>query len=233
MSGSAATTNPTVILLAGGQGTRLRTVDASRPKPMVLVRGKPFLHWLVEHLRRQGFCDYILSTGHMADVIEGYRWSSEIAHTTFRVHREISPLGTGGATQGIFRAFPGLKSAWVVNGDTLLSEALPAPPAEAEAFYTTLTAEQVFDAAPNLVVDEDCVIAESPSGQYFDAGAVWVTRRAVERYTGALPCSLHRLLSPSMAGRRVRCGSIGGTCYDIGTPARLRRFEAYLGTIRA
>ncbi len=231
MSGSAAKNSATVILLAGGQGTRLRTVDALRPKPMVLVRGKPFLHWLVDHLRRQGFCRYILSTGYMADVVERYPWKSEFAGSTFHMYREVSPLGTGGATRMIFRAFPGLESAWVVNGDTLLSQALPAPPADVDAFYTALLPEQVFDAVPNLITDGDFVMAEGPCGHCFDAGAVWVTRQAVERYGGAVPCSLHRLLLPSMADRRVRWSAIGGTCYDIGTPERLRRFEAHLGTV--
>jgi NDP-sugar pyrophosphorylase family protein len=229
MSGLVTKNKPPVIILAGGMGTRLRALDSSRPKPMVLVRGKPFLHWLVDHLRGEGFKDYILSTGYMAEIVETYPWTTEFPRTHFKMYRETSPLGTGGAVQAIFREYADMGEAWIVNGDTLLSEAFPEIPADADAFYTTLTAGQVFDAKPNLLIDGDFVVAESASGQYFDAGAVWVTRRAIEKYAGDFPFSLHRVLGNAMAARRVKWAAIGGTCYDIGTPERFRRFEAYLG----
>ena len=41
------------ILLAGGLGTRLRSVVNDRPKPMALVQGKPFLEYVAEGLKRQ------------------------------------------------------------------------------------------------------------------------------------------------------------------------------------
>ena len=58
------------ILLAGGLGTRLRSVVSDRPKPMALVDGKPFLHYLVEQLKKNGVTDMIFAVGYKGSMIE-------------------------------------------------------------------------------------------------------------------------------------------------------------------
>jgi D-glycero-alpha-D-manno-heptose 1-phosphate guanylyltransferase len=217
-----------LIVLAGGQGTRLRALESNRPKPMVTVCGQPFLHWLIRHYTGLGYTRFILSTGYKAEMIEAHPWSATFSDCSFSFHREGTPLGMGGAVQAIYRHDTSLDSAWVVNGDTLLPAPLPAIPSHQDACFSVLEGDQVFDAVPNLHVEDERVIGEKTPGDYFDAGAVFVTRRAVERYVGPLPCSLFNLLAPAMTRRRVGYALLPGTCYDIGTPARYRRFERYL-----
>src|ERR1035438_6482012 len=60
------------VVLAGGFGTRVAHLLPGVPKPMVPVAGKPFLEWVVRFLARQGIPKAILSTGHLADVVEEY-----------------------------------------------------------------------------------------------------------------------------------------------------------------
>ena len=55
--------NLEAIVLAGGKGTRLRSVIYDRPKPMAPVAGRPFLEWLLQEVRRQGIQRVILATG--------------------------------------------------------------------------------------------------------------------------------------------------------------------------
>ncbi|HUT61564.1 MAG TPA: sugar phosphate nucleotidyltransferase, partial [Phycisphaerae bacterium] len=85
------------LILAGGLGTRLREAVPDRPKPMAVAAGKPFLQYLVEWLRDQGFDDLVLCVGHRADQVrahfgDGRRWGGHIAYAV-----DASPLGTGGA----------------------------------------------------------------------------------------------------------------------------------------
>lgn len=194
---------------------------------MVSVGGHPFLYWLFAHYAGLGFGDFIISTGHRAELVEGHPWSAEFPGARFRFAREPSPLGTGGAVQAAFRAHS-LERAWVVNGDTFLPTPLPEPAAELEALFTALAPGEVFDAAPNLHVKNGFVTSEGPGGQLFDAGAVYLTAAAALAEVGPPPFSLHRLLAPAMARHAVGCAVVEGTCYDIGTPERYRRFEDYL-----
>ena len=117
----------TAIILAGGLGTRLRSVVPELPKCMAPVNGRPFLHYVLGHLRSQGVTDYIFSLGYKSDVITGYverlpRGAGD-TRTCFSVEEE--PLGTGGAVRLALTRFPA-GVVLVVNGDTLFRANLAA-----------------------------------------------------------------------------------------------------------
>lgn len=74
------------VILAGGRGTRLRPLTDTRPKPMVEIHGKPFLEYLVEMLREQGFERILLLLGYLPEVIQDYfgdggRWGVQIDYS--------------------------------------------------------------------------------------------------------------------------------------------------------
>jgi D-glycero-D-manno-heptose 1,7-bisphosphate phosphatase len=60
------------VILAGGRGTRLGPLTATRPKPMVEILGKPFLEYQVEQLRDQGFESILLLLGYLPEVVQDY-----------------------------------------------------------------------------------------------------------------------------------------------------------------
>src|SRR5580692_7704434 len=106
------------IVLAGGLGTRLRSVVSSVPKPMAPVGGRPFLDLLLESLKSKGITRVILSVGYMSEAIISYFQKSRLGmDLVFEV--ESSPLGTGGA---IAAASQHVNSdcVLVLNGDTYL-----------------------------------------------------------------------------------------------------------------
>ena len=67
------------VVLAGGFGTRVAHLLPGVPKPMVPVAGKPFLEWVVRCLARQGIPKAILSTGHLANVVESHFRTQPVA----------------------------------------------------------------------------------------------------------------------------------------------------------
>jgi histidinol-phosphate phosphatase family protein len=74
------------VILAGGRGRRLRPITDTRPKPMVEIHGKPFLEYIVEMLRDQGFERILLLLGYLPEVIQshfedGRRWGVEIQYS--------------------------------------------------------------------------------------------------------------------------------------------------------
>ena len=86
-----------VIILAGGLGTRLRSVVSDVPKCMAPVGGKPFLWYLLENLRRFEVERVILSVGYLREVIKEWvaKHSAEYPFE-FCFAVEEQPLGTGG-----------------------------------------------------------------------------------------------------------------------------------------
>lgn len=106
-----------VVILAGGLGTRLRSVVKELPKPLAPVAGKPFLWWLLRSLESQGATDVYLSTGYKADLISN-NFGDSFGRLRLTYVTEDEPLGTGGA---ILRAAALVDAPdfFVLNGDTL------------------------------------------------------------------------------------------------------------------
>lgn len=111
------TTAVEAIILAGGLGTRLRSVVSDLPKCMAPVNGKPFLHYVITHLQNQGVTDFIFSIGYMGDTIIDFI-QKDFPDLSHRFSIESEPLGTGGAINYACE-FATRPSCMVCNGDTL------------------------------------------------------------------------------------------------------------------
>ena len=111
------------ILLAGGLGTRLRSVVSDRPKPMALIGEKPFMEYVVHELSKHGITDIIFAVGYKGSMVEEYfgDGSGFLAPdgTPITVHYayEEELLGTAGAIKNAGR-FVTEDSFFVLNADT-------------------------------------------------------------------------------------------------------------------
>ena len=104
------------IVLAGGLGTRLKSVVSNVPKPMAPIGDKPFLEYILKYLKKNGITRAILSVGYKSEIIEEYFGNNfEGIDLVYSVEKE--PLGTGGA---IKKAMSKVKSnqVYIINGDT-------------------------------------------------------------------------------------------------------------------
>jgi NDP-sugar pyrophosphorylase family protein len=108
------------VLLVGGQGTRLRGVISSAPKPLAPVGGQSFLAFLIEHLRHQGIRRLILCTGYMSEQIEKEFGDGRHLGIQVEYSRESRPLGTAGAVKQAKSLLRGSKAFLVMNGDSFL-----------------------------------------------------------------------------------------------------------------
>lgn len=86
-----------VVIMAGGKGTRIARVNATVPKPMIPIEGKPILEYQIETLKKQGYTDIILIVGHMGNVIQKYFGDGSAFGVQISYIVEEQPLGTAGA----------------------------------------------------------------------------------------------------------------------------------------
>jgi D-glycero-alpha-D-manno-heptose 1-phosphate guanylyltransferase len=104
------------IILAGGMGTRLRPVVSDVPKCMAAVGDKPFIHYLIEFLKKKGIEHFIFSVGYLHEAIEEYL-SSNYKELNYSISLETAPLGTGGAIR-LATTKTSDRNILVCNGDT-------------------------------------------------------------------------------------------------------------------
>lgn len=108
------------IILAGGMGTRLRSVVSDVPKPLAPINSKPFLQVLLDSLLPYDFSQFIISTCYMADKIKD-ACGDHHKKVPISYVKEESPLGTGGAIRlAISSLSKDEEYVFVLNGDTFL-----------------------------------------------------------------------------------------------------------------
>jgi mannose-1-phosphate guanylyltransferase / phosphomannomutase len=98
------------VVMAGGEGTRLRPLTSNQPKPMVPIVGKPCMEHILELLRRHGLTDVVVTLAFMPQAIRSYFGDGEALGMNVSYSVEESPLGTAGS----------VKQAVGEEGDTLL-----------------------------------------------------------------------------------------------------------------
>ena len=105
------------VVMAGGEGTRLRPLTSNQPKPMVPIVGKPCMEHIVELLRQHGFEDIIVTLAFMPQAIRGYFGAGEAHGVSIRYSVEEAPAGTAGSVKLAETALD--EPFLVISGDAL------------------------------------------------------------------------------------------------------------------
>jgi len=228
------------VILAGGRGERLRPLTDTMPKPMVPIRGRPYLAYQLDELKRQGIGDVVLLTGYLGERVEACFGDGAALGMRLRYSREPSPLGTGGALK---LAAPLLAEDFVViYGDSYLPIRYAEPLARlrasgAEALVVAFeNSEATVDVPNNLALDGAGFVARYEKGAgaaagltHVEAGVLALTRRVLRRIAAGRVCSLEQEVFPQLiAERALAAWTTPQRFYDIGTPSRLKEIEAVL-----
>jgi len=106
------------VVMAGGEGTRLRPLTSNRPKPLVPILNKPCMQHTIELLKRYGITDIVVTLYYLADEIEGYFGDGSELGVNLYYTVEDTPLGTAGSVK---KAEEYLKDDTfiIVSGDAL------------------------------------------------------------------------------------------------------------------
>jgi len=226
----------TAAILAGGLGTRLRSVVADRPKILAEIRGRPFLGYLLDQLADAGLRTVVLCTGHMGDKVQAVFGDS---HRGVRLvySQEPFPLGTGGAIR-LAASRLASPTVLVLNGDSYCE-------ADVGAFWSdhcaagsraTLVLVRVEDASRfgQVELDETGRIvrfeekgARTGAG-WINAGMYLIDRQWVEAIPAGKAVSLEREVFPGWIDRGLRGWRTSGRFLDIGTPESYREADQFL-----
>ncbi|HKZ66876.1 MAG TPA: HAD-IIIA family hydrolase [Chitinophagaceae bacterium] len=162
------------IILAGGLGTRLRSVVNDLPKCMAPVAERPFLFYVINYLRSQGIEKFIFSLGYKHEIIEKYL-KDYFSTLHYECSIEEEPLGTGGAIQ-LACQLATEKNVLVANGDTLFKvngKDLVSFHAGHETDCTlTLKPMQQFDRYGIVELNENGTVKDFKEKQFYETGLI-------------------------------------------------------------
>lgn len=228
----------TAILLAGGIGSRLKSLHPDLPKPMIPVGGRPFLEWSLQYWARQGILRFVFSLGHLAEVAMDYLSVRPADGLEIATVVEPRPLGTGGAVLYAARATVA-DPLVIANGDSLVAADISPARAlldERDDVDGVILGVRVADAGRfgSLAMDADGRLTgfaeKRPGSGVINAGVYFLRRRLLAQFPQKEPLSMETEVFPALlaGGARLWVVSTDAPFLDIGTPESLQEAEGFL-----
>ena len=219
------------LILAGGEGTRLRPLTSTIPKPVVPLGDRPFITYMIEWLRRHGVDDLILACGFMATDVRAVLGDGTELGVRLRYVEEPQPLGTGGALKYAQDLLD--ERFLMLNGDVLTDIDLGPQLEQHERTGARATLALVAVEDPSAyglvrLADDRAVteFLEKPEESEIDtnlinAGAYVLERDVLDEMPSAgSNVSIERDVFPRLVGRGLYGHPADGYWLDIGTPER-------------
>ncbi len=218
------------LILVGGEGTRLRPLTVTVPKPVLPLVDRPFLVYMLEWLHRHGVDDVIMSCGFLATSVRNVLGDGSQFGVRLRFVEEPEPRGTAGALK---YAEDLLEDRFIMlNGDVLTDIDLTAQLARHEetGAIGTLALVPVDDPTAYGLVrtnDDHSVreFVEKPTADSIDtnlisAGAYVLDRRVLDLIPADRNVSIEREVWPRLVGNGLFAYAGDADWLDIGTPER-------------
>ena len=227
-----------VIVLAGGEGTRIRHLHPGRPKPLIPVAGRPFLDWVCAYWASQGIRRVIVALGYLAEIAESHlstdSWPGLKIHTV----REERRLGTGGAVRFAAQSAFCTDPFVITNGDSIVFSDLAGvwPLLSRPEVDGVLLGLKMADASRygSLRFDPDGALLgfeeKRPGQGWINAGVYFFKRRVLSLFPERTPLSIELDVFPALieAGARLQVYPVEGDFLDIGTPEGLAAADAFI-----
>jgi mannose-1-phosphate guanylyltransferase len=218
------------LVLAGGEGTRLRPLTLTTPKPVLPLAGRPFLTFMFDWLQRHGVDEAILSLGFLSDAVHEVLGDIQ-SGMRLRYVREDEPLGTAGPVR--LAADEGILSGrfLVLNGDVLTDMDLTdeVNRHEETGAAATLALVEVddvssFGVVPTNESGEVEAFLEKTDGPVptnrINAGAYVLERSVADLIPAGRAVSFEREVFPQLVGNGLYGWDADSYWIDIGTPER-------------
>ncbi|HEY4428756.1 MAG TPA: NDP-sugar synthase [Solirubrobacteraceae bacterium] len=218
------------MILVGGEGTRLRPLTSTMPKPVVPLVDRPFIVFMLDWLRQHGVDDVIMSCGFLATAVRDVLGDDAGLGLRLRFVEEPDPRGTAGALK---LAEPMLDERFLMlNGDVLTDIDLTSQIARHEATGARATLALVPVADPSayglVILEDDGSVrdfVEKPSSDrlpsnLISAGAYVLERSVLDLVPAGRNVSIEREIWPLLVGNGLYGFASESYWLDIGTPAR-------------
>lgn len=199
----------TVVLMAGGLGTRLRPLTEDMPKPMLTIGDKPILETIIESFKSHGFSNFILSVNYKKEIIKDYFQDGRYLGVNISYIDEEKRLGTAGALSLLKEKQPE-QPFFVMNGDLLTKinyEQLLEFHNETESFGTMCVREYEYQIPYGVIETKEnqlLSIQEKPVHKSFVNAGIYVLNPEALQYVPSNTCyDMPELFNTIMSGKKT------------------------------
>ncbi|MGK0441719.1 MAG: MurNAc alpha-1-phosphate uridylyltransferase [Pseudohongiellaceae bacterium] len=223
------------IILAAGQGKRMRPLTDHVPKPLLLVAGKPLIEYHIERLAAAGVNDLVINHAYLGEQIErcignGARWSINVEYS-----REHETLETGG---GIYKALPllGDDPFLVVNADIWMDypiEALLLRQGTVDLAHLILVANPEHNPEGDFVLLSNGKVLPEGKGEGLTFSGLSLLHPKLFAASEPESFPLAGLLKEAMLMKQVSGECYRGKWVDVGTPQRLMALDHQMRAVSA
>ncbi|EAJ6072944.1 D-glycero-D-manno-heptose 1-phosphate guanosyltransferase [Campylobacter coli] len=215
------------IVLAGGLGTRLRSVVQDLPKPMAPINGKPFLVFVLGYLKKQGITEIILSISYKYELIQEY-FKDEFHGVKIHYNIEKELLGTGGAIKDALKFVK--NKVYVLNGDTFFDIDLKKLALNSGKICIALKQMQNFDRYGTVNVDDQGFVASFEEKvfkkQGLINGGVYLLKKDIfDEFILEKKFSFEEFLQENYKSLKIQTQIFDDYFIDIGIPEDYYKFN--------
>ncbi|EAW7389557.1 TPA: nucleotidyltransferase family protein [Campylobacter jejuni] len=215
------------IVLAGGLGTRLKSVVQDLPKPMAPINNKPFLEFIFEYLKKQGIKEVILAVSYKYEVIQEY-FKDEFLDIKIKYSIEKEPLGTGGAIKEALKFIK--NEAYVLNGDTFFDIDLSKLKLDKSKICLALKQMNDFDRYGTINIDKHGLVISFKEKVFkkqdlINGGIYLLTKDIFNDFALQEKFSFEEFLQENYKKLKARACIFDDYFIDIGVPSDYERFS--------
>ena len=232
--------NMQAVILAGGLGTRLRPLTETVPKALIPVKGRPFVDYQLELLKRSGVDDFVFCVGHLGEKIQEHLGDGRASGCTIRYSydgpRLLGPAGALKRAEGLLQ-----NRFFVTYGDAYLrapyGQVMKTLGSSGKLAVMAVYRNKNSFGRSDVVVERGAVVRYDKKNQV--AGMEWINYGVTVLKKEALAfipegefCDEETFYGSLISLKELLAFEVEERFYEIGTPASLSEFEAFIGKRR-
>ena len=220
-----------VVILAGGLGTRIKSLFPNLPKPLILVQGKPFITYIFDQLINFNIKNVMICTGYnyskFKEIIGNNYKSLKISYS-----EEYEPMGTGGALK-LIKFEKNEKKCLILNGDSYvnfnLNKLLKEHSEKKSKISVVLSEVSNRSRFGSIIINNINEITSfteksiSHEKGFINAGVYLFNSEVFNEIPNRIPFSLELEFFPKQVGQRLNGFICNGKFIDIGTPSSFKK----------
>jgi histidinol-phosphate phosphatase family protein len=223
-----------ILILCGGIGSRISKVTKKIPKPLIKVKQKPFLYFLIKNLSRYNFDNFYLLTYYKNEEFIKFKSKYEKKlNIKIKIIKEPKKLDTGGAVINAIKKIKNSSEFILLNGDTYLDidfdKAYLNFKQKNEIFMPLIKSSKESKKLNGISINKDNQIIISKKNKLMNSGIYFFKKKNIKKFMKYNKCSFENfIIEQSIISKKVYGQICDNHFIDIGSYSSLKKLDIFI-----